>query len=218
MEVKQALMERRSIRGFQERPVSKEILREVLTLATRAVSATNSQPWELAIVTGKVLDELRRANAECFRGGMPVDYQEQKPAGVYRTRQIEVAKQLFASMEIAREDREKRGWWTERGFRFFDAPAGILVCMDSSLHGDYRLEIGCVVQNICTAAMEYGLGTCVAYQPVIYQSGARKLLGIPATKELICGIAIGYPDDSFPANQVVSHRESLDAVTTWYGF
>lgn len=218
MDVKQALVERRSIRGFTSQPVEKETLHEILKLATRAVSATNAQPWELVVATGKVLDDLRLANVECFRRGANVDYREQKPEGIYRTRQIDVAKQLFGAMEIAREDREKRIWWTERGFRFFDAPVGILVCADASLHEDYRLDIGCVVQNICTAAMEYGLGTCVAYQPVIYQSGARKVLGIPENKRMVCGIAIGHPDPTFPANQVVSGRESVDAVVTWHGF
>ena len=122
-------------------------------------------------------------------------------------------------MGIERSDRERRHWWLQRGFRFFDAPAVILLYMDE--HWDemsHRFEMGTIAQNLCLAAMEFGLGTCVEYQAVMYQRGIREQLGLPAGKRFACGIAIGYPDDSFPANQVVTPREDVDAMTHWYGF
>ena len=82
----------------------------------------------------------------------------------------------------------------------------------------FRLDMGCVIQNICTAAMEFGLGTCVEHQAVMYQETLRRNLHIPENKRIVCGIAIGYPDWEFPANQVISTRVPVDEITTWCGF
>ena len=220
MELKLAIEERRSIRGFEARPVSQEILREVLQLAARAVSAVNAQPWEFHVMTGDVLEQVRQDCAECFRRGeTPEASAYASLSGVYHTRRVEIAKQLLTAMEIPREDRARRDWWMERGFRYFDAPAAIILCMDDSLdEATYRFDMGCVTQNICLAAMEWGLGTCVAYQGVSYQSVLRRHLNIPDNKRIVCSISIGYPDQSFPANQVRSTREEIDRISVWHGF
>ena len=219
MELKEAILQRRSIRGFTAQPIARETLCDVLQLATRAISSENAQPWELTVVTGEVLNRLRRINVDCLLEGAQPDLAFQPLEGVYRKREISVAKQLFEAMEIARGDREKRDWWSKRGYRFFDAPVGILVSMDQSLEQEgFRFDLGCLAQNICLAALEYGLGTCVAIQPVTYQKEMRELLQIPDSKQIVCGIAIGYPDWEFPANHVVSTRAELAEVVTWYGF
>ena len=121
-------------------------------------------------------------------------------------------------MGIKREDKAGRKAWTERGYRFFDAPAVILVLLDKSLDETcFRFDMGCVTQNICLAAMEYGLGTCVEYQAIVYHDAYRKYLNLPESKRLVCGIAIGYPNPDFPANHVVSTRVDIDTNTSWYG-
>lgn len=219
MELQAAINDRRSIRGFEPDPVSRETLRKVLTLASRAISGANIQPWEYIVVTGDTLDAIREGNIKALRSGVPADVAEYPVDPVYRTRQVGVAKQLFAAMDIKREDKERRTWWTERGFRLFDAPTAIFLTLDKALdETGYRFDLGCVAQNLCIAAMDFGLGTCVAVQPVIFQSHIRRLLNIPDHKQLICAVAIGYPDWDFPANHVVSPREDVDAVTAWHGF
>lgn len=219
MELKTAMLERRSIRGFHQRPVEQEILRNVLQLAGYAVSANNVQPWEFAVVTGKALDQIRKANMDDLHRGAEMDYLSANPDGVYKERGRAVGKQLYAAMEIAREDKAKRAWWLERGYRFFDAPAAIFLCMDRALDTElFRFDMGCVAQNICLAAMEFGLGTCVEDQAINYQRGLRECLDLPADKLLVTGIAIGYPDNGFPANQVRTQRADVDCLTTWSGF
>ncbi len=219
MELKQAIMDRCSTRGFLEKPVSQETLRQVLTLATRAVSANNLQPWELLVVAGEPLERLRRFNMEDSQNHVKPDYEGVYPEDPYRKRAKEIGKALYAAMGIQREDREKRRWWGERGLRFFDAPAVVLLCMDRALGSqDFRFDLGCLAQNLCLAAMEYGLGTCVEEQAIYYQRGIREVLGVPESKILVIGVAIGYPDDSFAANHVKSLREPVDTVTSWYGF
>ena len=219
MELKDVINERRSIRGFTDKPVAKETLQEVLRLATRAISGKNSQPWEFAVVTGPVLDELRARNVESLRSGAPTDLPDWQLSGVYLERSRTIGKALLGAMGIPREDKEGRVWWWERGYRFFDAPAAIFVLVDEELKDiNYNFDMGCVVQNICLAAVEYGLGTCVEYQGVTYQKAARELLGIPENKIFVVSIAIGYPDPDFPANGVISPREEVDTLTTWHGF
>lgn len=219
MELMEAILARRSIRAFRPEPVSREVLSKVLELGTRAVSANNSQPWQFAVVTGEMLERLKEHNLKALAEGSPPDRQEATYPEPYLRRGKEIGKQLFAAMGIGREDRERRNWWTERGYRFFDAPALILVYMDECLEETAAwFDLGCVTQNICQAALVYGLGTCVEEQAVTFQKGLQSLLGLPDSAKLAYGIAIGYPDWDFPANQVVSLREPVDDITRWYGF
>lgn len=219
MELEQGIHARKSIRGFCQDPVAQDTLRSVLTLAVRAVSTNNTQPWEFSVVSGEVLQMLRSLNQAALSEGRPADYVSPDLHGAYLERARAVGKQLFAAMEIARDDRERRSWWGSRGYAFFDAPTLILLYMDGSLdESTFRFDMGCVAQNICLAAMAYGLGTCVEEQAVNYQGGIHELLGLPPSKRLVCGIAIGYPDEAFPANQVQSTREPVDSITQWHGF
>lgn len=219
MEVREAITKRRSIRGYLDTPVSREVIREVLELAVRAVSGVNSQPWEFYVVAGDKLERLKEYNMAASRRRDPEDRMDPDvPDGIYKDRSRAIGKALLGAMGITREDKERRAWWGERGFCFFDAPAVIFLLMDDSLEETaYRLDMGCVAQNITLAAMEKGLGTCVADQAVTYQKGAREILGIPENKRFVIGISIGYPDEGFAANQVVSQREPVDNITTWCG-
>lgn len=220
MELKEAMMGRRSIRGYSKKEVSKETLYEVLNLAKWAMSGENCQPWEFVVVTGELLDEIKESNIHALRNGLAEDRPfAAVPGGVYKERSRAIGKALLTKMKIAREDKEGRVWWNERGFRFFDAPAVIFILMDEDFDETaYRFDVGCVTQNICLAACEYGLGTCVADQAIVYQKRIRELLHIPDRKNFVTGIAIGYPDVLFAANRVVSDRADLDCLTSWYGF
>ena len=122
-------------------------------------------------------------------------------------------------MDIQREDKARRTWWLERGFRFFDAPVLVLILEDTTVDPLVsRLDIGCLTQNLCYAAMAYGLGTCVQSQEVMLQRGIREVLSLPEDRRPAVGIALGYPDPGFPANQVVSTREDVAQITQWVGF
>jgi len=219
MEIRQAIEERRSIRGFLPDKVSKETIENVLKLATHAVSAENCQPWEIAVLTGDVLKKVTEDNQQCLEEGLPTSDMYVPAMAHYKPRRVEVGKMLFAAMDIGREDKEKRFWWLSRGYRFFDAPVGLVLYIDKELDENcYRFDVGCLAQNITLAAMEYGLGTCVAYQPIEYERGIRKYLGLSDDKILVCAIAMGHPDWSFEANNVRTPRLPIEEVTTWYGF
>jgi len=220
MELKEVMLGRRSVRGYTSQPVSKELLEEVLNLAKWSISAENTQSWEFVVVTGEKLDRIREINVTALREKHVPDRPfAAVPDGKYKDRSRTIGKALLGKMEIARDDKEGRQWWGERGFRLFDAPALIYVLMDQSLEETpYRFDIGCITQNICLAAYDLGLGTCVADQAIMYQAETRKLLNIPEDKRFVCGIAIGYPDTEFAANHVVREREEISNITSWHGF
>ncbi|HEU65074.1 MAG TPA: nitroreductase [Chloroflexi bacterium] len=223
MDVIESVKTRKSIRGYRPDPVSKDVLEEILELASRAPSAMNTQPWEFTVLSGDVLENVRRGNVELLNSGSPpspehmvVDWPKES---LYRQRQVDLAKQLFQLMDIPREDKEKRAKWMERGFRYFDAPAVIIISVDRCLsESGPLLDIGAVIQNICLIALNFGLGTCIEDQGVGYPKVLRKYGRIPDSKRIIAAIAIGYPDWDFPANKVETEREPVKNITTWLGF
>lgn len=223
MDIVTAVSTRKSIRGFKPDPVPKEMLRTILSIACRAPSGSNIQPWEFTVIAGEVLENIRRDNARRYRSGAPPTSErpssEKPPGSVYRARQVELGSSLYRLMGIAREDNEGRLLWRERGVRYFDAPAAIIISVDQSLSETGSLmDIGTVAQTICLVAMHYGLGTCIEGQGVSYPDVIRKHVDIPASKRIIISIALGYPDWDFPANRLESTRAEIDDITTWHGF
>jgi nitroreductase len=223
MDVIKAVKKRKSIRGYKPDPVSKEVLEQILEVASQAPSAMNTQPWEFTVLSGEVLENIRKGNIELLNSGA-LPNPEHVVTGwpresVYRQRQVNLAKQLFQLMDIPREDREKRAKWLRRGFRFFDAPAAIILSTDCCLgESGPLLDIGAVIQTICLTALHFGLGTCIEDQGTMYPKILRKYAHIPESKRIVVAIAIGYPDWDFPANKVETEREPIKNVTTWIGF
>jgi len=221
MDILEAIRARKSIRGYKPDPVPQETLREIINIASRAPSAMNTQPWEITVVTGKVLDNIKQGNIDMVNSGTePEPAVRPKPfEGKYRQRQVELAIHLFGLMGIAREDRVKRAEWWQRGFRFFDAPVAIILSVDRSLEETRsQFDIGTLAQTICLTALNYGLGTCIEDQGITFPEIVRRFAHIPESQRIVTSIAIGYPNRDFPANRLKSKREPVDEIVTWYGF
>jgi len=223
MDVIEAVKKRKSIRGYKPDPVPKEVLEQILELASHAPSAMNTQPWEFTVLTGDVLENVRRSNVELLNSGAlpnPEHVVVSWPReSIYRQRQVNLAKQLFQLMDIPREDKKKRARWLERGFRYLDAPAAIIISTDRCLsESGPLLDIGALIQTICLTALHFGLGTCIEDQGTMYPEVLRKYAHLPESKRIVIAIAIGYPDWDFPANKVESEREPIKNATTWLGF
>ena len=214
---------RRSIRGFLDKPVAKALVREILELAMRAPTSLNTQPWNFYVVAGDVLDRIRKGNVERNLAGVPHSREFRMGPGyegAHRERQIGIAKQLFAAMGIAREDKAARDDWVLRGFRQFDAPVSIVVTYDRSIHGSDIAPFDCggVVNCIVNTAWARGLGCVINSQGIMQSPVVRAEAGIPDDQVIQTCIAMGWPDPSFPANAVVSTRKSVDEAAVFRGF
>ena len=221
MDIIEAIRSRKSIMAYKPDPVPKDVLKEILEIATRAPSSINTQPWKIDVITGETIENIREGNIEALNSGtlpnpdIPFDIFE----GIYKRRQIDVTVQIFQLLEIAREDKEKRTAWGQRGYRIFDAPAAIILSVDKSLDTARALsDIGGLAQTICLTALHYGLGTCINGQSILYPEVVRRFTGIPDTQQISLCIAIGYPDWDLPANKIHTEREAIENNTTWHGF
>eukprot|EP01038_Epipyxis_sp_PR26KG_P014279 gene14279-19158_t len=222
MEFDQVVLGRRSIRGYKPDPVPKELIEEILALAMRAPSSMNTQPWNFYVLTGEPLDRIRAGNTERNLAGVPHSREFRIGgafAGVHRDRQVGVAKQLFAAMGIAREDQVMRQDWVLRGFRQFDAPVCIIITYDKVLDGsdDTPFDCGAVATALVNAAWSRGLGTVINSQGIMQSPVVREHAGIADDQVIMKSIALGWPDETFPANAVVSERKSVADATTFVG-
>jgi Nitroreductase family len=192
MQFDDVILGRRSIRGYKPDPVPKALIEEIIGLAIRAPSSMNTQPWNFYVITGEPLNRIRAGNTERMVAGVPQsrEFRTGQPfAGQHRDRQVGVAKQLFSAMGIARDDKDMRQDWVLRGFRQFDAPVCVIVTYD-------RVNSQGIMQS-----------------PVV-----REHAGIADDQVIMKSIALGWPDESFPANAVVSERKSVEEATVFVGF
>jgi nitroreductase len=214
---------RRSIRGYKPDPVPKALIREVIEIAMRAPSSLNTQPWNFYVVAGAPLDRIRAGNTERNLAGVPSSREFRghgEYAGAHRERQIEIAKQLFGAMGIERHDKARRQDGVLRGFRQFDAPVSVVVTYDRSIHGGdiAPFDCGAIANALVNAAWSRGLGCVINSQGIMQSPVVREHAGIPEDQVIMICIAMGYPDDTFPANAVVSRRKPVDDAAVFVGF
>ena len=217
------ILGRRSIRGYKPDPVPRALIEEILALAMRAPSSMNTQPWNFTVVTGEPLARIRAGNTERILAGEPDSREFRRGvafSGVHRERQIGVAKQLFSAMGIARDDAVMRQDWVLRGFRQFDAPVCVIVTYDRSADGsdDTPFDCGAVATALVNAAWSRGLGAVINSQGIMQSPVVREHAGIADDQVIMKSIALGWPDDDFPANAVVSERKSVDEAAVFVGF
>jgi nitroreductase len=223
MQFDDVLRGRRSIRGYKSDPVPKALIEEILELAMRAPSSMNTQPWNFTILSGAALDKIRAGNTERNLAGVPHsrEFRIGKAfEGQHRDRQVGVAKQLFAAMGIAREDKEARQDWVLRGFRQFDAPVCVIITYDRELadSDDTAFDCGAVTTGLVNAAWSRGLGAVINSQGIMQSPVVREHAGIADDQVIMKAVALGWPDEDFPANAVVSERKSVAEAATFIGF
>jgi nitroreductase len=223
LEYEEVVKGRRSIRGYKPETPAREVVEEVLEMAIRAPSSMNTQPWHFYIVAGEPLQRIREGNTERNLNGVPPSREIRGHGpyqGAHRQRQKEIAIQLFDAMGIAWEDKARRQDWVLRGFRQFDAPMCVVITYDRALEGGdiAPFDCGAVVNALVNAAWSKGLGCVVNSQGIMQSPVVREHAGIPDDEIIMICVAMGYPDDKFPANAVVSARQSVSEVANFVGF
>ena len=107
-----------------------------------------------------------------------------------------------------------------RGFRQFDAPVCVIVTFDKELEGsdDAPFDCGAVATNLVNAAWSRGLGAVINSQGIMQSPVVREHAGVADDQVIMKSIALGWPDETFPANAVVSERKSVAEATVFVGF
>lgn len=224
MDVIEAINKRRSIRSFKNDPVPPDVLKKIVEGALHSPSASNSQPWEIAVVSGIKLEEIKQAcldNAgRKLHCDLPVSLKYPEP---WSSRQAAVMAGILGKLGIAREDKQKRQEWGLNAYRLWGAPSCIYIMIDRSFYYAEGItnvwnvfDCGLITQDILLLATAYGLGSIPAVQPVLHSDILRKILNIPDSKLMILGIPIGYIESSHPVNQLRTSREPLEKVARFY--
>jgi nitroreductase len=213
--VDEAITSRRSVRGFRPDSVPTETVRDILAVASRAPSMTNTQPWRVYVLTGAARERLAgEVCAAHARGEEPeAEYayypREWRSPFLDRRRQIGWA--LYGLLGIAKGDREATARQHRRNYDFFGAPVGMIFTLDRSLGYGSWLDLGMFMQNIMIAARGRGLDTCPQAAFKSYHAVIRRQLDIPTHELVVCGMALGYADPEEPANRLHSPRDAVEA-------
>jgi nitroreductase len=214
MELVEAVTTRRSIRGYKPDPVSRETILEILNIARWAPSGMNVQPWEFAVVTGAVLDEVIKA-VQKEREVNPLSPPDAPPMYKQRrARQVEEVAKSMGGQEAYEKHMKARA---AKGARFYGTPAMIFVYNDNDFGTRNNLDIGLLVENILLVAHDKGLGCCVLGIAAAYSDLIGSILKLPDSKKIVTGFAIGYADMSAPENAFPRMREPVESLITWHG-
>jgi nitroreductase len=219
MELVTAIKGRRSIRKFQQTDVPENIISEILDTARWSPSWGNTQPWEFYVLTGNVLKKFKEMSiAKTIAGEVPapdVTMPESWPAAM-KMRYTDLGKVVLTTLGIKREDKEGRDKYYQDMVTLFGAPCLILACISRNNVVEYpMLDIGLITQSICLIAHDKGLGTCIMAAAARYPADIRKIAAIPDDIRILAGIALGYPDLTFPLNSINRDRAEIGEFVHW---
>ncbi|HDZ89051.1 MAG TPA: nitroreductase [Deltaproteobacteria bacterium] len=209
MDVKEAVLERRSIRAFNPEPVPREVFEKIMEDALQAPSWGNTQPWRLTLIGGGTLEKIKKEYVRMSGEKTPPNPDFPMPAEfnvIQKTRYQGLGKALFRALGITREDKKKRNAYYEEMMQCFGAPHVIYLHLDTGFNPYALMDGGIILQTIALLALEQGLGTCFLAQSVRYPGVVRKHAGIPDDQMLVMGMAIGTPVEDHPANVFRSER------------
>lgn len=214
--VERLISGRRSCRAYLREPVPEETIDQLLTLAQRAASWCNTQPWEVIVTTGEGTERFREAlfahvsRAGAVRGSdiaMPPDY-----TGVHRERRRESGWQLYEALGIARGDRAASAEQARENFRLFGAPHCAIITVDADLGPYGVLDVGSYVATFLLAAEGLGLGAIPQAALASFGPFIRDHFAIPADRSIVLGISFGWPNRVHPANTFRTTRASMGEV------
>ncbi len=211
MEVVEAIYKRMSVRQFTNEPVSDDVVRQLLSDASRAPSGGNVQPWRIYVVNGESLTRMR----EFLATKPPVEEPEyliypEQLSEPYRTARFELGEQMYATLGIAREDKAGRRRQFANNNDFFSAPAAIFCYVDRQMNAPQWSDLGMFLQTFMLLAVDKGLGTCAQEYWSVRHGAVTEFVGAPENEMLFCGVALGHIDNSAPVNTLQSQRFSVD--------
>ena len=224
--VDHAITSRMSARAFTQQAVSRELITEILQVASRAPSGTNTQPWKVYVLQGASRDalvekvcaahEAIRANPEVAKQYQEqYDYYPEQWVSPYIDRRRENGWGLYGLLGIGKADKDKMHQQQQRNFKFFDAPVGMMFTIDSVMGRGSLFDYGMFVQNIMLAARARGLHTCPQAAWNNFHSIILPHVGAGENERLVCGLSLGYADMSDKVNSFATPRVPVSEFTHW---
>jgi nitroreductase len=221
-----AITSRMSVRAFTGQSVEKQVLTHLLEVSSRSPSGTNTQPWKVYVLQGASRDSLvekvcaahdavRADPALAAQYVEEYDYYPQKWVSPYIDRRRENGWGLYGLLGIGKGDKDQMHAQHQRNYRFFDAPVGLMFTMDRVMGRGSLVDYGMFLQSIMVAARGHGLSTC----PQAAWNGFAKIIlphiGAGPDEMLVCGMALGYADESATVNSFHTPRVAMQDFTTW---
>ena len=215
--VEGAVSQRRSLRGFLPTPVPVETVRRILTIAERAPSGTNMQPWQGHVLTGAALKRvtsglMAAANDPDAVHESEFPYYPPQFFEPYRSRRRKVGWDLYGLLGIEKGDFARTKAQHDRNLVFFDAPVGIFFTIHRDLRIGSWLDFGMFLQNVMILARSHGLETCPQAAFSSFHNAIRNLVEIGDDYIVVCGMAMGFADWSRPECALVTEREPVDTL------
>ncbi|MDL9997967.1 nitroreductase [Variovorax sp. J22P240] len=210
MHIQEAVASRHSIRAFLPTPVDGEAIRKVLTMAARAPSGGNLQPWHIDVLAGDALAGLKSTMRERLAEGEPepTEYDIYPPnlRAPWRDRRFQVGEAMYARLGIPRDDKAARRRWFANNYSFFGAPMALFCSVDRTMGPPQWSDLGMYLQTVMLLLRGEGLDSCPQECWALYPASVGSAIEMPPERMLFCGMSIGYRDPEHPVNGLVSDR------------
>ena len=215
-----AITSRRSIRAFLPTPVPRETIEQILAVASRAPSGTNTQPWQVHVLTGASQAELSRRIRAAFddpeeraRHSEEYDYYPTEWVSPFIERRRKVGWDLYSLLGIGKADKARMHEQHGRNYAFFDAPVGLIFTIDRVMGTGSLLDYGMFLQNVMVAARARGLDTCAQAAFTQFHRVIEDQLGLAPNQKVLCGMSLGHADPDKIENTLVTEREPVAGFT-----
>ncbi len=218
--VEDAIVSRRSVRAYQNRPVPRELIDRILNLAARAPSGTNTQPWKVTVLTGasqqsltdKILAAYNNAE-ERAQHTEAYDYYPAQWVSPYIDRRRKIGWDMYGLLGLTKDNKAGMHEQHAQNYRFFGAPVGLMFTIDRVMGKGSWVDYGMFMQTLMLAARAHGLDTCPQAAFNQYHRIILPHIGAGPEEELICGMSLGYPDNTPPVAQLKTEREPASGFT-----
>ncbi len=214
--VVEAITSRHSVRAFLPTPVPRATIEAILAAASRAPSGTNTQPWHVAVLTGRSLASLSKRlvaayddPVECARHTEEYAYYPTEWRSPFIDRRRKVGWDLYGLLGIAKTDKERMHAQHRRNYQFFGAPVGLMYTIDRVMRQGSWLDFGMFLQSVMVAARGHGLDTCPQAAFTQFHRIIMEAIGAPETQQLVCGMSLGFADPEAIENTLVTEREPV---------
>lgn len=220
--IDRAISARRSVRAFLDTPVDLAVVREILQVASRAPSGTNTQPWKVYVLTGDAKARLSAEIIETFMDPVKAaehheeyDYYPKEWIEPFIGRRRKVGFDLYGLLGLTKDDKAGMKRQHARNYQFFDAPVGLIFTIDRIMGKGSYLDYGMFMENIMISAVGHGLATCAQAAFNQFHKIIERQLNLPANEAVVCGMALGYEDKRAVENTLKTVRASVDEFVTF---